>query len=123
MNSGITSFILAFALSGDSETVSSSVNLSQIPGFGWLLAHHPIAEISEFLLLFRLSPFVSGPGTVSSSVNLSQTPGFGWSTAHQPKTGISESLPCPGLAHSGQPDHCTKSNELESTSGSGGGQR
>ncbi|WP_217700187.1 hypothetical protein, partial [Mycobacterium sp. D16R24] len=69
--------------SGGWETVSSSVNLSQIPGFGWLLAHHPIAEISEFLLLFRLSPFGSGPGTVSSSVNLSQTPGFGWSTAHQ----------------------------------------
>jgi hypothetical protein len=57
MNSGTSSFILASALSGGSETVSSSVNLSQIPGFGWSLAHHPIADILEFLPEFRLPLF------------------------------------------------------------------
>ncbi|WP_219603554.1 hypothetical protein, partial [Mycobacteroides sp. LB1] len=110
-------------LSGGLETVSSSMNLSQIPGFGWSLAHHPIAEISEFLLLFRLLLYLSGPGTLSSSVNLSQTPGFELVNCAPTQTGISESLPCPGLAHSGQPHHCTKSNELESTSRFGAGQR
>jgi len=33
------------------------VNLKQIPGFGWSLAHHPIADILEFLPEFRLSLF------------------------------------------------------------------
>ncbi|PVA78329.1 hypothetical protein D2E89_02675 [Mycobacteroides abscessus] len=33
------------------------MNLSQIPGFGWSPAHHPIAEILEFLPEFRLSLF------------------------------------------------------------------
>ncbi|ORV12968.1 hypothetical protein AWB96_16590 [Mycobacteroides chelonae] len=57
MNSGISSFILASAFSGGSETVSSSVNLSQIPGFGWSLAHHPVTDILEFLPEFRLPRF------------------------------------------------------------------
>ncbi|TDH19365.1 hypothetical protein EJ571_22700 [Mycobacteroides franklinii] len=33
------------------------MNLSQIPGFGWSPAHHPIADILEFLPEFRLSLF------------------------------------------------------------------
>ncbi|ORA63456.1 hypothetical protein BST24_03495 [Mycobacteroides franklinii] len=33
------------------------MNSKQIPGFGWSPAHHPIADILEFLPEFRLSLF------------------------------------------------------------------
>ncbi|RIU40475.1 hypothetical protein [Mycobacteroides abscessus] len=98
------------------------MNLSQIPGFGWSPAHHPIAEILEFLPEFRLSLFratwkpyqvrrtIRSPrfwnfflnsdfrsserlGNRIKFVNLSQIPGFGWSPAHHPIAEILEFLP------------------------------
>ncbi|QBE77264.1 hypothetical protein EXM25_07270 [Mycobacteroides abscessus subsp. massiliense] len=56
-NFGIFSLISRLRPSGRLGNRIKFVNLSQIPGFGWSPAHHPIAEILEFLPEFRLSLF------------------------------------------------------------------